>query len=212
MQFWGVHWIGANTFDYRLDGGANGWERMRNNFTQIGAEYVWSVYHSWKNNVQFWDIIAPTEILTSSLWTNFHFWYFDQIDVQYGVANFLPCRPKYENPISPMSLYGTCPDGTIEDADDNCSGGGNKVSNPYFASNDKQTPQKPKAFPLPATDFITITDVPIGEELLFYNAYGGLVLHQLVKETTTEINMKELPVGVYFVGVPGNEFIRVIKQ
>ncbi len=72
---------------------------------------------------------------------------------------------------------------------------------------------KMAVYPNPAHDKIAIESNQLGKEssLSLYNLSGQIVSYQLIKDKKTQIDIRNLPVGVYFIKLVNEKTVRVCK-
>ncbi|OWW25030.1 hypothetical protein B4Q04_10795 [Zobellia sp. OII3] len=69
-----------------------------------------------------------------------------------------------------------------------------------------------KVYPNPASDFISVSHVNIGEELIVYDFLGNIVLREVVKQSEPVLDVSPLKKGNYILSVQGKNSFQFIKK
>ena len=68
-----------------------------------------------------------------------------------------------------------------------------------------------KLFPNPVTEVLIVQNITNGESVYIFDAYGNLLFKERVIEGTANLDVSNLPTGIYFVrnGISSTKFIKV---
>jgi hypothetical protein len=69
----------------------------------------------------------------------------------------------------------------------------------------------PIIFPNPTYDKITITNLCIGDEIVFFDIQGTILKKEKAVESNLEMNLNSLRKGAYFIRV-SNKVFKVVKE
>ncbi|MCX6275157.1 MAG: T9SS type A sorting domain-containing protein [Bacteroidetes bacterium] len=67
------------------------------------------------------------------------------------------------------------------------------------------------ASPVPATDFVNIHGTTIGKDLFLFDVLGNLILKQKVTSNSLQINLSDVPCGVYYLRQQNNKSVKIVK-
>ncbi len=68
-----------------------------------------------------------------------------------------------------------------------------------------------KAYPNPAVNYIVVSGVSEGEDLMLFDLIGNKVIHRKVQSTKEQLDLSSISSGIYFIKA-GNKTVRIIKR
>lgn len=219
MNFTGVNFIGRSQLEYSRAGDCDfSVSGVCNNPSFLN--YKWRVQGCWSN--------GNPGIDTDPTYQNLH----EYLHEYYFALNG-NCAPPAPLPGAPPFL---ATDVTIKTNYDGCqnryinyatlqlfSSGVGDMAEPAYSYVCGSSPRlvKPQskdqnndgiiAFPIPATNEVSIQNVSVGDEVTLFDILGNLLLKQTALSNSLSFDISEFPNGIYFVRLQNNKATKIIK-